>query len=129
MQVARTVVRILIGLLFVFAGVMTFVIAPPPQPGLAGTVSEALYRSHWSFFVAFAQIALGALFLWNRYMPIALVILFAFLYNSLAFHLGTSPAFAPVPIVIAALAVFVAWPYRAAFAPLFRAKPEMNRLG
>ena len=124
MQLARTIVRILIGLLFFFAGVMTFFIAPPPQPGLAGTVSEALYRSHWSLFVAFAQIVVGGLLLTNRYVPLALVILFAFLYNSFAFHFGTSPVVLPLPIIIAVLVVFIGWPYRAAFAQLFHARPE-----
>lgn len=124
MQLARTIVRILIGLLFLFAGVMTFFIAPPHQPGLAGTVSEALYRSHWSLFVALAQIVVGGLLLTNRYVPLAIVILFAFLYNSIAFHFGTSPVVLPLPVIIAALAVFIGWPYRTAFAPLFRARSE-----
>jgi uncharacterized membrane protein YphA (DoxX/SURF4 family) len=123
LQVIRTIVRILIGLLFIFAGTMTFLIKPPPQPGLAGTVNDALYHSHWSFFVAFAQIVLGVLLVSNRYVPLALVILFAFLYNSIAYHLGTSPAFVPVPVIVAALGVFIGWPYRATFAALFRAKP------
>ncbi len=42
MELVRVVVRILIGLLFVLAGVVTFLVAPPPQPGLAGAVNEAL---------------------------------------------------------------------------------------
>ncbi|HZZ64188.1 MAG TPA: DoxX family membrane protein [Candidatus Baltobacteraceae bacterium] len=124
MQVLRTIVRVLIGLLFILAGVMTFFIAPPPQPGLAGAVSEALYHSHWSYFVAAAQLVLGVLLVTNRYVPLALTLLFAFLYNSFAYHLGTSAFLLPIPIVIAALAVFIGWPYRAAFAALFQATPE-----
>jgi hypothetical protein len=124
MNITRTIVRVLIGLLFIFAGVLTFLIAPPPQPGLAGAVNDALYRSHWSLFVAFAQIVLGVLLVTNRYIPFALVILFAFLYNSFAYHLGTSPIVLAIPIVVAALAVFIGWPYRAAFSALFTAKPQ-----
>lgn len=124
MQTLRTIARVLVGALFVFAGVMTFLIAPPPQPGLAGIVSDALYRSHWSFFVAFAQIVLGVLLVTNRFVPLALTMLAAFLYNSFAYHLGTSPAVLPVPIIILALAVFIGWPYRAAFSGLLRAKRE-----
>ena len=124
MNILRTIVRVAIGLLFIFAGVLTFLIAPPPQPGLAGTVNEALYHSHWSLFVAVAQIVLGVLLVTNRYIPLALAMLFAFLYNSFAYHLGTSPVVLPVPIIIAALAVFIGWPYRAAFSELLRAKPD-----
>ena len=126
MQILRTIVRTLIGLLFIFAGVMTFLIAPPPQPGLAGSVNNALYHSHWSLFVAFAQIVLGVLLVTNRYVPLALVILFAFLYNSFAYHLGTSPYVLAAPIIIAALAVFIGWPYRAAFSAALHAKPEKS---
>lgn len=126
MQIVRAIVRILIGLLFLFAGVMTFLVPPPPQPGLLGSVSEGLYLSHWSLFVAFAQIVVGVLFLANRYMPLALVILFAFFYNSFAFHLGTSPMFAPLPIIGIALAVFIGWPYRRIFAILLQAKPRTD---
>ena len=122
MQVVRTIVRILIGLLFILAGATAFAFAPPPQPGLAGTVNDALYRSHWSLFVAFAQIVIGVLLVANRYVPLALVMLFAFLYNSFAYHFGTSPALLPIPLIVVALALFIGWPYRTTFAPLFRAK-------
>jgi len=122
MQVARIILRVLMGLLFILAGAIAFFIAPPQQPGLAGALSDALYRSHWSLFVGVVQIVLGVLFVANRYVPLAIVCLFAFLYNSFAFHFGTSPAFLPLPIVIGALAVFVGWPYREVFAPLFRSR-------
>lgn len=124
MQLARTIARVLVGLLFVLAGVVPFLMAPPPQPGLAGVVNDALYRSHWSQFVGFAQIVIGALLLANRYVPLALMMLFAFLYNSFAYHIGTSPIALPLPILVTGLAIFIGWPYRRAFSAFFRAKPE-----
>ena len=85
-------------------------------------MSDALYRSHWSLFIGFAQIVIGALLVSNRYVPLALVMLFAFLYNSFAYHFGTSPMFIVLPLVVGALAVFIGWPYRAAFESFLLAK-------
>ena len=124
MIVASTIARILLGVLFLLAGLVPFVFpSPPPQPGLAGAVSHALFASHWMLFVGFAQFLIGISFLSNRFVPVALIIMAAFLYNSFAFHLTTSPALLPLPIVVTVLSLLIALPYRALFAPIFAAKP------
>ncbi len=124
MIVAATIARILLGLLFITAGTFSFFVAhPAPVPGLAGEFTDVFYRSHWALFVAAAQVALGVLLLVNRFVPVALIMLAAFLYNSLAFHLTMLPSTASVPIVVLALWFLVAWPYRRLFAPIFVAKP------
>ena len=124
MNVARIVARTLVGLLFVFAGAVDFFITtPPPLPGLAGTFNQVFFQSHWVLFLAVAQIAIGLLLLINRYVPIALIMLAAFLYNSFAFHLTMAPSALWAPIAITALGIFIAWPYRGIFAPVFAATP------
>lgn len=124
MTIASTIARVLLGLLFVLAGVVPFVFpAPPPPPGLPGTVSHALFASHWMQFVGFVQFLIGISFLSNRFVPVALIMLAAFLYNSFAFHLGTSPALLWLPLLVTVLWLLVALPYRALFAPIFVAKP------
>jgi putative oxidoreductase len=130
MIIASTIARILLGLLFVFTGLVPFVFpSPPPQPGIAGAVSHALFASHWMLFVGFAQFLIGVAFLSNRFVPVALIMMAAFLYNSFAFHLGTSPALLPLPLVATVLWLLVALQYRALFAPIFAAKPESSRSG
>ena len=127
MHIARIVARILVGLLFVFAGASDFFIAkPPPLPGLAGTFNEAFFQSHWVLFLAVAQIAIGVLLLINRYVPVALIMLAAFLYNSYAFHITMLPSALWAPIIVTALALVIAWPYRALFAPIFAAQPPVT---
>ena len=127
MTIASTIARIVLGLFFFVAGLVPFVFpSPPPQPGLAGTVFHALFASHWMLFVGFAQLLIGISFLSNRFVPVALIALAAFLYNSFAVHLGTSPALLPLPIVATVLGLLVAWPYRALFAPIFVAKHELG---
>jgi hypothetical protein len=76
-------------------------------------------------FVGFAQFLIGISFLSNRFVPIALIMMAAFLYNSFAFHLGTSPALLPLPVLATGLWLLVALPYRALFAPIFAAKPKL----
>ena len=120
MKIASLVARILIGLVFTFFGIFTFFMGPPPPlPGVAGDLNAAFYHSHWNLVVAFAQLVAGVLLLINRYVPVALIILAGFLYNSLAFHSLALPAVLPLPITVLVLWFLVAWPYRSAFATLF----------
>jgi putative oxidoreductase len=124
MIVAAAIARILLGLLFITAGTFSFFVAhPAPVPGLAGEFIDVFYRSHWVLFVAVAQVTLGVLLLVNRFVPVALIMLAAFLYNSFAFHVTMLPGTAPVPVVVLAMWFLVAWPYRRLFAPIFVAKP------
>lgn len=127
MTVASTIARFTVGVLFVIAGLVPFIFpSPPPQPGLAGTVNFALSASHWMMFVGFAQLLVAISFLSNRFVPVALMIMAAFLYNSFAFHIGTSPALLPLPILGTILWLLVALPYRPLFAPIFVAKPDLS---
>jgi uncharacterized membrane protein YphA (DoxX/SURF4 family) len=123
MNIVRTTARILLGLLFVAAGAAGLLFAPPPQPGFAGEFSTVVYASHFMNFVSAAQLVLGALLLINRFVPVALIMLAAFIYNSFAFHSTMAQSAIIAPLVIAVLLVVVAWPYRALFAPLFVARP------
>lgn len=121
MNTAALIARILIGLLFTFAGSMTFVMgSPPPQPGLAGAFNHAYFASHFSLFIAAAQLLIGVLLLANRYVPIALIMLAAFLYNSFAYHITMAPSAIVAPIIVLGLWLLVALKYRSVFLPLVR---------
>jgi uncharacterized membrane protein YphA (DoxX/SURF4 family) len=123
MAIATTIARILLGLLFTLAGVLPFFMtSPPPQPGLAGTFNEIFIHSHWALFVGAAQIVIGVLLLANRFVPIALIMLAAFLYNSFAFHITMAQSALPAPIIVLALWLLLALKYRSNFAPLVRAR-------
>lgn len=126
MNVVTTIARIILGLGFVAAGASAFFIAnPPAEPGLAGVFNDAFVHSHWALFVAAAQLTLGVLLLVNRFVPVALIMLAAFLYNSFAFHLTMAQSSLPAPIVVAALWFIVSLKYRAVFAPILVAKPPI----
>lgn len=128
MNIAQTIARILLGLVFTLAGVLAFVITtPPPLPGLAGTFNGVFMHSHWNWFVGAAQFVLGVLLLANRYVPVALIMLAAFLYNSFAFHITMAQSALPAPVIVLILWVIVSLKYRAIFAPLFAARYEATR--
>lgn len=123
MNIAATIARILIGLIFTLAGVMSFVMTtPPPLPGMAGTFNEVFAHSHWAQFVGAAQIVIGVLMLANRFVPIALIMLAAFLYNSFAFHITMMQSGLPGPAIVLVLWFIVAQKYRSQFAQLAAAR-------
>jgi putative oxidoreductase len=124
MSVVTLIARILLGVTFTLAGVMPlFAPNPPPMPGLVGVINSAFYQSHWMYVIAFAQFVAGVLLLTNRFVPVALIILAGFMYNSLAFHSLVMPSTLPIPVAVVALWLIVCLPYRAHFAALFNAKP------
>ncbi|HEV3153973.1 MAG TPA: DoxX family membrane protein [Candidatus Baltobacteraceae bacterium] len=127
MNNVRLIARVLVGLLFTFAGTDAFFITTPPAlPGLAGTFNQVAFQSHWALFLGCAQIAIGVLLLTNRYVPVALIMLAAFLYNSFGFHITMAPSGLFAPVVVTALGLVIAWPYRALFALVFAPKPPSS---
>jgi putative oxidoreductase len=96
MKIAALISRILIGLAFVVAGafgwILTFGSGPPPMPGLAGEFQKIIFESHFVLFIDSVQLVTGVALLLNRYVPLALVVSAAFLYNILAFHITMFPA-------------------------------------
>jgi putative oxidoreductase len=129
MRVAIIVARILLGLVFfVFGlnGFLHFMPNPPPTPA-AGAFFGALIQTGYMFTLIFGpQVVGGALLLLGVAVPFALVILAPDIVNIICFHIFLSPV--PMQVVIAlivtALAAFLAWQYRDAFAPLFRSTPR-----
>jgi hypothetical protein len=94
--------RIIVGLIFVVFGLNGFLHFIPAQlpPGLAGQYVGALIQSHYVLAVAAVQVIGGALFLVNRYVPFALVLLGAMIFNIDAFHIFLMPAGAQLAILV-----------------------------
>lgn len=124
MNVVRIIARILLGLVFAATGASAFFMhGHPPVPPLAGTFLDVLSKSHWALFLAAAQLVMGVLLLINRFVPVALIMVAAFLYNSFAFHITMLPSALFAPVAALVLWLVVALPYRRLFAPIFTAKP------
>ena len=128
MKIVTTATRLLLGAGLAFAGgSMYFFGNPPPEPGLAGQFDAVFFASHYALFVGAAQLTIGVLLLLNRFVPVALIMLAAFAYNSFAFHATMAPSSLWAPFVLMALALPTALRYRAAFAAFLAAAPGLYR--
>jgi uncharacterized membrane protein YphA (DoxX/SURF4 family) len=129
MKIAVMVARILLGLIFfVFGlnGFLHFMPNPPPTPA-AGAFFGALIATGYMFSLVFLpQVLGGALLLLNIAVPFALVILAPVIVNIILFHIYLSPVPMQLAIafIVAAFELFLAWYYRANFAPLFTSTPR-----
>jgi hypothetical protein len=83
-----------------------------------------LFASGYMLPLLFAtQVVGGALVLLGM-VPLGLLLLAPVIVNIIAFHTVLDPAGLPLAIVVAALALILAWSYREAFAPLFRMRGQ-----
>ncbi len=125
MRIVSTVARYLLGLMFTVFGLngfLHFIPQPPPTNPLALQFFGAIIASHFADFFFAVQLIGGLLLLSGFFVPLALILLAAELYNILAFHLTLSPGIAP-GLVACVLWVLVFLQYRESFNGIFSAKP------
>jgi hypothetical protein len=120
------VARTLLGLVFFVFGLNFFLnfLPQPPPPKEALPFFDGLTSSGYVFPVIKAlEVAAGLALLTNRFVPLALTVLAPILINIAGVHFVLVPE--PVmPIILLALELYLAWSYRAAFAPMLRARVE-----
>ena len=131
MKTVYTASRILLGMIFIAAGLSGFFLIaspPPPPPGLAGAFQDVFFKSGWVLFVDSVELLSGLMLLSNRFVPVALTALAAVIANILVFHITMMPAGLPPALVVVTLWTLVALRFRALFAPLFvqNAQPEFE---
>ena len=124
MKVVTIIARVLLGLIFVVFGsnfFLNFIPMPPPPPGLAGDYFKVFAGSGYMYVVGAMQLLSGLLLLIGRFVPLALTILAAMIFNIWTFHILMDPkGLVPMAIVAAALELFLVWRYRNAFAGILR---------
>lgn len=125
MTKAVTAARVLLGLIFFVFGLNGFLhfIPQPPMSGPPADFIGALIASGYLFALLKAtEITAGALLLAGRFVPLALTLLAPVIVNIVAFHAFLAPSGLPMPIVVLAAEIFLAYSYRSAFAPMLRAR-------
>jgi putative oxidoreductase len=123
MKIATIIARVLLGLIFVFFGsnfFLNFIPAPPPEPGLAGDFFKVFTTSGYAHVIGAMQLLSGLLLLIGRFVPLALTILAAMIFNILVIHILMAPAGIGPGIVVALLEIFLIWSYRERFAGILR---------
>jgi len=125
MKIVSTIARYLLGLLFTVFGLngfFNFIPQPPPANPLAIQFFVSISSSHFAAFFFAVQLVGGLLLLSGFFVPLALTLLAAELYNILAFHLTLSPGIAP-GLIACVLWVLVFLQYRNSFNGVLAAKP------
>ena len=126
MKISSIVARYLLGLLFTFFGLngfLNFIHQPPLANPLAIQFFVAVSASHFAAFFFAVQVLGGLLLLCGFFVPLALTLLAAVLYNILAFHLTLAPATIAPGLMASVLWVLVFLQYRGSFKGIFSAKP------
>jgi putative oxidoreductase len=126
MKITSIVARYLLGLTFTVFGLngfLNFIHQPPPANPLAMQFLVSVSESHFAAFFFAMQLLGGLLLLSGYFVPLALTVLAAELYNILAFHLTLVPASIALALVASVLWVLVFLQYRESFKGIFRAKP------
>src|SRR2546428_11710611 len=98
MKTASVIARYLAGVIFLVMGLNGFLhfIPFPPPPGVAGQFMGALYVSHYLWVIFAFQVVAGVLLLVNRYVPLAVAVLGAGIFNILSFHAFMAPCGLPL---------------------------------
>jgi putative oxidoreductase len=126
MKITSTVARYLLGLMFTVLGLngfLQFIHQPPPADPVAMQFLVAVSTSHFAAFFFALQVLGGLLLLSGYFVPLALTVLAAELYNILAFHLTMAPASIPPALVACVLWILVFLQYRSSFKSIFSATP------
>jgi len=130
MKMASIIARYLLGLLFTVFGLngfLNFIHQPPPTNPLAIQFFAAISASHFAVFFFAVQLIGGLLLLSGFFVPLALTLLGAELYNILAFHLTLAPASIAPALVACVLWVLVFLHYRNSFHGVLAGKPAVQK--
>jgi putative oxidoreductase len=125
MKIVSVIARYLLGLIFILFGLngfLNFIHQPPPTNPLAIQFFVAVSSSHFAAFFFAVQLIGGLLLLSGFFVPLALTVLAAELYNILAFHVTLAPASIAPALVACVLWVLVFLQHRDSFSGVLAAK-------
>ena len=98
----------------------------PPAPPRAGAFAGALFASGYLFpLLKATEVVAGLLLLGGLFVPLALAVLAPIVVNIVGFHLFLAPSGLALPLAVLAAELYLAWTYRAAFAPMLRVRTPL----
>ena len=117
MKTASTIARYLLGVIFLIFGLNGFLhfIPQPPPTGVALQFFIAVSVSHFMAAIFGVQILGGVLLLLNRYVPLALALLAAVIFNIVVFHITMAPSGLPLALFVTVLWLLATVNVRPAF--------------
>jgi putative oxidoreductase len=123
MKILTIIVRVFLGLIFVFFGsngLLHFLPMPPLPQGVTGEFLHSFFASGYVYVISAFQLIAGLLLLIGKFVPLGLTILGAIIVNIWAFHLLMAPEGLPPAVVVTVLELFLVWSYRDRFAGILR---------
>ena len=125
MKIAVIIVRVLMGLLFIF-GALAFFLKMGGEPQLEGnmkTFFEGLVASgYFLTLLKITELVCGIALVAGRFVPLALVILSPIIVNILFVHLFLDKSGLPIAIFLVLANIFLAYANWDKFKPLLEAK-------
>jgi hypothetical protein len=118
MKIVSLIARYLLALIFLVFGMnhyLNFIPMGPIPAGIAGQFFGALIASRYLYVVAFFEVAPAILLLFNRYVPLALVILGPVIVNICITQILMAPSTVLIGAVVAILWCLTAWRVRSVF--------------
>src|SRR3954454_11236032 len=126
MKIAVIIVRILMGLMFLFAAIVVL-FKLGPQPELKGNVKVYMdgitATGYLMTFIKLTELVCGLAFIAGRFVPLATVMIFPITLNILLFNAFLAPEGLPIAIPLLLANLFLAYAYRKHYVPLLAAKP------
>ncbi|MES1209521.1 MAG: DoxX family membrane protein [Pseudomonadota bacterium] len=123
-----TAARLLLGLVFTTFGLnffLHFLPMPPPPPKALAAMMGLMANGYLMQLAHATELVAGVLLLTGLFVPLALTLLAPIIVNIVAFHLAVAPSGLGLAVVVLALEIGLAWAYRAAFAPMLRARTPL----
>jgi uncharacterized membrane protein YphA (DoxX/SURF4 family) len=124
-----TAARLFMGLVFTVFGLNGFFrfLPMPPAPPRAMAFAGGLMGAGYFFpLLKAVEVAVGLLLLTRRFVPLALTVIAPVVVNIVAFHLFLAPAGLALPLALLVAELYLAWSYRAAFAPMLKAHHQVG---
>ena len=127
MKIAYLVVRILVGILFIFSSLsfLLNLIVPPEQTGNMKIFMDGMIASGYLFqTIKILELICGLAFLSGFFVPLASILISPIIINILMVHIFLDPNGLPIAIIVVRANLFIAHMNREVFLPLL--KPKNN---
>ncbi|MXV50929.1 DoxX family protein [Pedobacter sp. HMF7647] len=125
MKIAAIVVRVLMGLMFLFASIpVLFHLMPTPE--LKGDIKvfmTGIMAARYLFpLIKITELLCGIAFVTGFFVPLAVVVIFPIIINIVLYHAYLGPSELPIAIALLICDLFLAWYYRDRYKPILSAK-------
>lgn len=129
MRIVTAGIRILLGAIFLLAGlnhIFNFLPSGPMPSGTAGQFLATMMAAKYFYLVGVCEAVPGLLLIIDRFVPLALLVLAAVIINIDFVNISMAHIGIPMGALVTILWLYVAYRYRSAFSGVLKARVETN---